>query len=338
MLTSAFKRFAGQETILKALARTDVDKFIEGIDRIVVTVGAKGGVGKSTVAVNTALALADIDNTAGVLDLDLFAPSVPQLCNTVTNNLQLSKEKNFLPISAYGIETISVGNGTERDQALLWNSQFIPKLVEQLSKKSEWSNLDYLIVDVPSGSIEILSALNDHVHIDGAIVVTGCDQLSQTSTLRTIDALHKLKIPVSGIVKNFDNERCMHCGTPIKHKQPADAIDVSRETNVDVLTSIPRENAIAISGEKGFPVVLSDPNSNGAAAFRQLARKIMAKVPKRTEEQLKQILKERDEKRKQQEELLRKIEEEYRKQIEEEKKNMAKAEEKKTEEKKVENK
>lgn len=338
MLAQAFKRFAGTESILKALQRTDTDKFIEGIDRIVVMVGNKGGCGKTTAAVNAALALADIDNTVGVLDLNLFAPEVPQFVNTLTNNLALSKEKNFLPISAYGIETISVGNGTERNKALLWNSQFIPKLVEQLAKKSEWSNLDYLIVDMPTANLDVLSALNDHVQIDGAVVVTQATEVALASTIRTVDTLQKLKIPIAGIVKNFEQERCPDCGTPVKHARQPDAIDIAKETKLDVLTTIPYDQAIAESAEKGFPIVLSAPNSNGAGSFRQLARKIMAKVPKRTEEQMKQVLKERDEKKKQQEEMLRKLEEEMKKQIEEARKEQAAEEKKATEEKKEEKK
>ena len=261
MLSQPFFRFASDAAKM-AIQHMSLEKYIDGIGRIILTAGNKGGVGKSLVAVNTAIALSEEGMSVGILDCNLNAPSVPQFLNTVENNLQMSKDKKFMPISAYGIESISTGNGVERDKALLWKNTFIPQLIEQLSKNVEWPDLDYLIVDTPAGTGDILMSINSTMAIDGAILVTSPQALSQQDALKNMDAFAKLHIPVVGLVKNFDRYQCPEC-----HKEQnvfegdSKAVDVAKECKLETLASIPADPMVAESVEKGFPIVHAAPDS-----------------------------------------------------------------------------
>ena len=330
MLSQSFSRFTS-EAAKMAIQHMSIDKTISGIGRIILTASNKGGVGKSTVAVNTAIALANEGMNVGVLDCNLNSPTLPQFFNTVENNLQMSKDKKFMPISAYGVETMSPGNGVEHNKALLWKNTFIPQLIENISKNVEWPDLDYLIIDSPSGTGDILMAINDKIALDGAVLVTEDSTLSQQDVLRNVDAFQKLKIPIVGIVKNFEHFQCPECHKVQPIFEGKKKIDVSKECKIETLATIPADPIVAECTDKGFPVMHAAPGSAAAAAFRQIAKRIISKLPKKTEEQMEEEERIRQEKKKQQEEAMKKLEEAMKKMEEEERK---KAKEGKKDEKK----
>jgi ATP-binding protein involved in chromosome partitioning len=317
-----------------AIQHMSIDKTISGIGRIILTASNKGGVGKSTVAVNTAIALNNEGMNVGILDCNLNSPSLPQFLNTVENNLQMSKDKKFIPIPAYGVETMSPGNGVERDKALLWKNTFIPQLIENLSKNVEWPDLDYLIIDSPAGTGDILMSINEKIALDGAILVTEDSVLSQQDVLKNVDAFQKLKIPIVGLVKNFKHFQCPECH---KVQNVFDGkkkiIDVAEECKLETLATIPADPMVAECTEKGFPVMHAAPGSAAAAAFRQIAKRIISKLPKKTEEQMEEEERIRQEKKRQQEEAIKKLQEEMKK-MEEEEKKAKEGKDEKSEEKK----
>ena len=318
MLSQGFSRFSSDASKM-AIQHMSIEKTISGIGRIILTASNKGGVGKSLVAANTAVALACEGCNVGILDLNLYAPSIPYFFNTVENNLQTAGKK-FVPIPAYGVETMSSGNGVEQDKALIWKSTFIPQLVEHLSKNVDWPDLDYLIVDSPAGTGDILMAINDTLAIDGAILVTTPQSLAQQDVLRNIHAFSKLKIPILGLVKNFANYKCPSC-FKTQHIFDGDgSVDVAKLANLETLATIPADILITESVEKGFPIVHSAPDSVAATCFRQIAKRIMSKVPKKTEEQMEEEEKLRQEKEKEREETIKKLQELEQKMQEEEKK------------------
>ena len=334
MLSQTFSRFSSDAAKM-AIQHMSIDKTISGIGRIILTASNKGGVGKSLVASNTAVALAEEGMNVGILDLNINAPSIPYFFNTMENNLQIVNKK-FSPISAYGVETLSPGNGVEPDKALIWKNTFIPQLVNQLAKNVDWPDLDYLIVDSPTGTGDILMAINDALAIDGAILVTTPQSLSQQDVLRNIDAFSKLKIPILGLVKNFAAYKCPACFKSQHIFEGDGSVDVAKIAKLETLATIAADPLITESVERGFPLMHSAPNSVSASAFRQIAKRIIAKLPKKTEEQLAEEERIREEKRKEQEETIKKLQELEKQLLEEEKKKQeAEKASGKTEEKKA---
>ena len=285
MLSNKFIRFESEAT-LKAIQQLTKRDGIPGIGRIILTSGCKGGVGKSTVAVNTALALSDAGMKVGIFDADIYSPSIPHFCNLIENQLSLTSDKKFIPIPAYGIETISVGNGVEKDQALLWKGPFVPQLINELLKKAAWPVLDYLIIDTPSGTGDVLISINESVPIDGAIIVTTPQAVAINDAIRNLDAFKKLRIPVIGMVKNFDGYRCKTCNKPVELFKTHDPIDISKKYSIDLFGSIPMSQTISTSIETGFPAFLCEDDPSINVIFKQIAQKIIAKVPKKKEEEI----------------------------------------------------
>ena len=318
MLSNISKRFTSDAAKL-AIQHMSLEKSIPGIGRVILTASNKGGVGKSLVAANTAVALAEEGMNVGVLDLNLCSPTIPYFFNTVENNLQYINKK-FSPISAYGVETISSANGVERDKALLWQSTFIPQLIHHLAKEVDWPDLDYLVIDSPAGTGDILMAINDNIAIDGALLVTSPQALSQQDVLRNIDAFSKLKIPVLGLVKNFCHYQCPVCFKPQNVFEGDGSVDLARLKQLETIATIPADPLITESVERGFPILHMAPNSVPATAFRQIAKRIISKLPKKTEEELAEEEKIREEKRKEQEETMKKLQELEKQLLEEEKK------------------
>jgi len=280
MLVSPLVRFSTEAT-KQAIQRLMKRDSLPGIGRIIITAGNKGGVGKSTVAVNTALALSEAGMRVGIFDGDVFSPAIPHLVSIVDNQLALTKDKKFIPIPAYGIETVSVGNGVEQDQALLWKGPFIPQLIADLLKKAAWPELDFLVIDAPPGTGDILMALNEAVPIDGAIVVTTPQAVAVAEAVRNIDCFRKFNIPVVGVVKNFDGYYSESKNKNFPLFDGEGAVDLCKKFDFELLGSIPAHSSIAKAGETGFPIFLENPDSTVSQTFRQIAKRVISKVPKR---------------------------------------------------------
>lgn len=291
MLTSISRSFtqAKNEAAMKAAARAMFAKKepLPGVGRVILAASCKGGVGKSTVALNTAVALSEIGNSVGLFDADVYGPSVPTMVNTVDNKLSATPDEEFVPISAYNIETISIGNLLSPKDALLWKGPAINGLLTQLLKKTQWPQLDYLVIDTPPGTGDVQMALHNLMPIDGAILVTSPQNAAASEILRNIDMFNKMKIPVLGIVQNFDGYLCPCCNK-VTHVFPGQGgAEIAKKFNLELLGSLAIDPDIADAADEGFPAVLRKPNSKYAATFRTIARRIMAKVPRKLEEKQK---------------------------------------------------
>lgn len=277
MLVSHFCRFHGDST--KETAEI-VKKAIPGIGRIILAASCKGGVGKSTVAINTAFAMQNAGAKIGLFDADIYGPSVPTMAQTSNKPLAADQDSNFLPITSNGIETVSIGNAIDPNAALMWKGPLVAKVIEDFVRKALWSNLDYLVVDTPPGTGDVHMNLASLLPIDGAVIVTTPQQIAVDDVIRSINAFKQLKIPILGIVQNFDSFVCDGCKTVTRIFPGKGAENIAKEFNLEILGTIPMDPQISCQADKGYPAVLQYPNSPFSIEFNNIAKKILNKLPK----------------------------------------------------------
>lgn len=255
-------------------------KGIPGIGRIILAASCKGGVGKSTVALNTAVTLSELGNSVGIFDADLYGPSIPTMMATNDQKLQQIQEEGILPIPCYGVETVSIGNAIDRKAALMWKGPLIGGFINEVLKKALWSPLDYLIIDTPPGTGDVQLTLSNSFLIDGAILITSPQDVAVADVVRNIDMFKKMNIPILGIVQNFDGYVCPCCKKVTKIFQGNGAKDLSEKFNLEMLGSLAIDPTLAEAADQGFPAVLKAPDSSFANSFRTIAMRVMAKCPK----------------------------------------------------------
>lgn len=279
MISTLFKRFASEAKSQNS-AEAVVKSAIPGVGRILLAASCKGGVGKSTVALNTAISLSKTGAKVGLFDADIYGPSVPTITKTTEQYLLSDKESNFLPVSAYGIETVSIGNCSKKEEALMWKGPLVGSVISELLTKSMWPPLDYLVIDTPPGTGDVQLDLAQLFKIDGTILVTSPQQISVDDVARSIDAFKKMKIPILGIVQNFDGFVCDKCKTLTKIFPGNGAEQLSKEYNIPVLGSIPIDPEIAECGDSGVPAIVQKPDSQYAKVFEEIADTIISLLPK----------------------------------------------------------
>jgi ATP-binding protein involved in chromosome partitioning len=256
-------------------------KALPGISNIVMTASCKGGVGKSTVALNTAVALQKAGNRVGLLDADIYGPSVPTIAKTQGMSLFSDKDGNFIPIDNYGISTVSVGNAIDPKSAMLWKGPIVGSLISELMRKALWPELDYLILDTPPGTGDVQLAIAQTVPVDGAIVVTQPQDVSVADVVRNFKMFETLKIKPLGIVQNMDGFKCPKCKTVTKILPGEGAKNLADKYKIPLIGSLPIDPEISASGDKGVPALISHPDSEYAQVFKDIAQLIMEKLPKR---------------------------------------------------------
>ena len=283
MLSSLRRAFTNSKNV--AAAKTAAAQIfakkepIPGVSRVILAASCKGGVGKSTVALNTAVALSEEGNSVGLFDADVYGPSIPTMVSTIENQLGITPDEDFVPISAYGIETVSIGNVLKPKDALLWKGPAIHGLLQQLLKQTSWPSLDYMVIDSPPGTGDVQMSLNNLIPIDGAVLITSPQNAAASEILRNIDMFKKMKIPILGIIQNFDGYLCPCCNKVTQIFPGQGRAEIAKKFNLELLGSLPIDPDIADAADEGFPAVLRRPNSKYAATFRTIAKRIMSKLP-----------------------------------------------------------
>lgn len=252
---------------------------LPNVSKIIMTASCKGGVGKSTVALNTAYSLSKAGYSVGLFDADIYGPSIPTMTCTLEGALQMTQEEKFLPVEVNGVECVSVGNAVGKEAALMWKGPAVGGLISQLLKNSLWSKLDYLIIDTPPGTGDVQISLHDTVPIDGAIMVTTPQNVAMADVIRNIDMFKKMRIPILGLVTNMDGFVCPCCQEVTKIFDGNLAEKMAKDNKIDIIGSIPIVNTIAEAADMGIPACLHDPNSVYSKVFADVAKKIIEKVP-----------------------------------------------------------
>lgn len=242
---------------------------IPGIANLVAVASGKGGVGKSAVAVNLAAALAETGAKVGLMDGDMYGPSVPMMMG-VKERPSVSGNR-ILPVRKYGVELMSIGFLIDKDNAVIWRGPMVSKALEQLLRETEWSALDYLIVDMPPGTGDAQLTLAQQLVVAGAIIVTTPQEVAMADAVRGIAMFEKVDIPIVGIVENMSYFACPECGqrTPIFGR--GTTVKVCEKHGVPYLGELPLDPRLREAGDAGKPITVAEPESEIAASFRKLA-------------------------------------------------------------------
>ncbi|KAI2628545.1 P-loop containing nucleoside triphosphate hydrolase protein [Hypoxylon sp. NC1633] len=251
---------------------------IKDVAKVVAVSSAKGGVGKSTVAANLSLAFARMGYRSGILDTDIFGPSIPTLFN-LGGEPRLSSSNLFLPLSNYGVKTMSMGYLVGKDAPIVWRGPMVMKSLEQLLHKVDWGGLDILVLDLPPGTGDTQLSITQTTVLDGSVIVTTPHTLAVNDAVRGINMFRKVNVPLLGLVQNMSLFSCPHC-----HQDTAvfgsngRVKEVCNEHAVEFLGDIPLHQNVGDDGQRGKPTVVSEPDSERAQAFMDIAGLVAAKV------------------------------------------------------------
>ncbi len=248
---------------------------VAGAKNIIAVGSGKGGVGKSTVAVNLALALKALGRKVGVLDADLYGPSVPRLLG-IEGQPVIRDDEMFAPQLAFGLEAMSIGSMVQKDQAVVWRGPLAASGLRQLLRETAWGDLDILIVDLPPGTGDIQLSLCQQVELAGAIIVSTPQDLSLIDARKAIDMFRRLNIPLLGLVENMSYFIAPDTGARYDIFGHGGAQSAANELGIPFLGEVPLHIAVREQSDLGAPVVVSMPEGPEAAAFTALAAKLLA--------------------------------------------------------------
>jgi ATP-binding protein involved in chromosome partitioning len=246
---------------------------IPGIAAVIAVASGKGGVGKSTTALNLALGLRDLGLRVGLLDADIYGPSVPRLTG-IREKPQLNDERKMIPIVRFGLAIMSIGFLVEEDTAMIWRGPMVMSAITQMLRDVAWGALDVLVVDMPPGTGDAQLTLAQNVPLKGAIIVSTPQDLSLIDARRGLAMFRKVNVPVLGIVENMSYFQCPHCGTKSDIFGHGGARHEAERLGVPFLGEIPLHMSIRATSDSGTPVVDSEPDGPHAAIYRAIGAKV----------------------------------------------------------------
>jgi len=258
-------------------------KPINNIKNIIAIASGKGGVGKSTTSVNLALALAAEGATVGILDADIYGPSIPTMLG-LSGYPDSQDNKTMMPKVSYGVQTISIGYLIDPDQPMIWRGPMVTNALQQLLNDTNWSDLDYLIVDLPPGTGDIQLTLAQQIPVSGAVIVTTPQDIALIDAQRGLGMFEKVSVPVLGIIENMSMHICSECGHEEAIFGKGGGIAMAEKNNIELLGSLPLDIHIREFADCGRPTVVADPNSRVADIYKEIARKMSAKLALRSKD------------------------------------------------------
>ena len=256
-------------------------KPLPGVSNIIAVASGKGGVGKSTTAVNLALALAADGARVGMLDADIYGPSQPTMLGLAGERPLSEDGKTMIPPTAYGLQVMSIGFLVDSDQPMAWRGPMVTSALNQLLQQTRWDALDYLIVDMPPGTGDIQLTLSQGVPVSGAVIVTTPQNIALLDARKGLQMFRKVSVPVLGVIENMSIHICSSCG----HEEPIFGAGggqaLSSDYDVRLLGELPLDPSIREQTDSGRPTVVAAPDSPQAAAYRDAARRTAAALAAR---------------------------------------------------------
>ena len=250
---------------------------LENVKNIVAVASGKGGVGKSTVAVNLALALSGEGATVGILDADIYGPSQPRMLGC-SGQPDSSDGKSLEPLVNYHIQSMSIGYLVDEETPMIWRGPMVTQALEQLLKDTNWRDVDYLIVDLPPGTGDTQLTLAQKIPVSGALIVTTPQDIALLDARKGLKMFEKVQVPVLGIVENMSIHVCSQCGHEEHIFGEGGGARLAEQFDVDFLGSLPLDGRIRADTDEGKPTVVKDPDGAVARQFREVARRLAAKL------------------------------------------------------------
>jgi len=261
---------------------------VPGIRNIIAVGAGKGGVGKSTTAVNLAVALQRKGARVGLMDADVYGPNTPQMLG-IEGGPEVSEAKHMIPPEAFGIKVISMGMLVPADQPIIWRGPMLHGAVQQFMRDVEWGELDYLIVDLPPGTGDVSLSMAQSVPVAGAVVVTTPQGVSVSDVRKAVAMFRQLNIPVLGVVENMSYFVCGHCQERTEIFGHGGGVKMAEDMGIPMLGQIPIDTRVRAGGDEGRPIVNAAPESPAAKAFAEVAGRVAAEISKQNARVLKVI-------------------------------------------------
>jgi len=253
-------------------------KPLDNVRNIIAVASGKGGVGKSTTAVNLALALVDEGATVGMLDADIYGPSQPLMLGLDGERPTSDDGQSMDPLRAHGLQVMSIGFLVDTDQPMIWRGPMVTSALNQLLQQTRWDDLDYLVVDMPPGTGDIQLTLSQQVPVSGAVIITTPQDIALLDARRGLQMFRKVSVPVLGVIENMSTHVCSSCGHEEAIFGSGGGQRMADEYEIDLLGRLPLDLSIREQTDSGTPTVVSAPDSPQAEAYRAAARRMAARL------------------------------------------------------------
>ena len=252
-------------------------KMIPGVKNIIAIASGKGGVGKSTTAVNLALALVAEGAKVGLLDADIYGPSQPQMLG-ISGRPESADGKSLEPMEAYGLQAMSIGFLIDVETPMVWRGPMVTQALQQLLNDTNWRDIDYLVIDLPPGTGDIQLTLAQQVPVTGAVIVTTPQDIALLDARKGLKMFEKVGIPILGIVENMSIHICSKCGHEEHIFGSGGGDRMAKDYEVQMLGALPLDISIRVQGDGGKPSVVADPDGRVAEIYREIARRVAVKI------------------------------------------------------------
>ncbi|CAN6441069.1 unnamed protein product [Victoria cruziana] len=251
---------------------------IEGIKDIIAVASGKGGVGKSTTAVNLAVALRSrCGMRVGLLDADIYGPSIPTMMK-LQGKPEVSQDLKMVPMENYGVKCMSIGFLVDKDSPIVWRGPMVMSALEKLTRGVAWGELDILVVDMPPGTGDAQLSISQRLQLTGALIVSTPQDIALLDARRGVNMFRKVEVPILGLIENMSSFKCPHCGQHSHIFGHGGALRTANEMNMEFLGKIPLELEIRRTSDDGSPVVISAPNCAVSEAYNDIANKIVKRL------------------------------------------------------------
>ncbi|MBT8595460.1 iron-sulfur cluster carrier protein ApbC [Polynucleobacter paneuropaeus] len=252
-------------------------KLLPGVKNIIAVASGKGGVGKSTTAANLALALSAEGARVGILDADIYGPSLPMMLG-INGRPQTVEENTIEPMEGHGLQASSIGFLVDQDSPMVWRGPMVTSALEQLLRQTRWRDLDYLIVDMPPGTGDIQLTLSQKVPVTGAVIVTTPQDIALLDARKGLKMFEKVGVPIIGIVENMSTYICPSCGHEEHVFGSGGGQKMCSDYSVDFLGSLPLNLSIREQSDAGCPTVVAEPNGAISQVYKQIARQVAIRI------------------------------------------------------------